>query len=92
MTVSKNYAQRIDDTIDITGYICPMTFVRTKLKLEQMSPGQVLDVRLKGQEPLENVPRSALQHGHRVLEIYAENEDASSTPVHHVLIQKAESA
>lgn len=44
-----------------------MTFVRTKLKLEKLSPGEILHVRLKGSEPLENVPRSARQHGHTVL-------------------------
>ena len=34
-----------------------MTFVRTKLKLERMRPGEVLSVRLRGEEPLRNVPR-----------------------------------
>ena len=33
-----------DQTIDITNEVCPMTFVRTKLKLERMQPGEVLSV------------------------------------------------
>ena len=44
-----------------------MTFVRTKLMIEAMAPGDVAEVRLKGREPLENVPRSVAEHGHTVL-------------------------
>jgi TusA-related sulfurtransferase len=57
--------------IDITGEVCPMTFVRTKLRLERMAPGELLAVRLNGGEPLINVPRAAREHGHEVLEIAA---------------------
>ena len=56
-------------SLDITGLICPMTFVRTKLALEKMTPGTILEVTLKGAEPLANVPRSARQHGHSVLSV-----------------------
>ncbi|MBM3557423.1 MAG: sulfurtransferase TusA family protein, partial [Alphaproteobacteria bacterium] len=48
-----------DRRIDITAEVCPMTFVRTKLALEKLPKGGVLEVRLKGAEPLKNVPRSA---------------------------------
>jgi TusA-related sulfurtransferase len=56
-------------TIDITGEVCPMTFVRTKLRLEGMQTGEVLNVRLRGQEPLRNVPRAAREEGHVILGI-----------------------
>ena len=56
-------------TLDITDLICPMTFVRTKLTLEGLNVGDVLRVKLKGDEPLSNVPRSTTQHGHSVLKI-----------------------
>ena len=56
-------------TIDITGEVCPMTFVRTKLKLERMQPGEILAVRLRGEEPLRNVPRAAREEGHGILSI-----------------------
>jgi TusA-related sulfurtransferase len=46
-----------------------MTFVRTKLKLERMRPGEILRVRLKGDEPLRNVPRAAREEGHVILAI-----------------------
>lgn len=58
-----------DQTIDITNEVCPMTFVRTKLRLERMQPGEVLEVRLKGDEPLRNVPRAAREEGHAILDI-----------------------
>ncbi len=46
-----------------------MTFVRTKLKLERMRPGEILSVRLRGEEPLRNVPRAARDEGHAILGI-----------------------
>ncbi len=51
-----------------------MTFVRTKLKLERMRSGEVLRVRLRGEEPLRNVPRAAREEGHAILGIAAEGE------------------
>ncbi|HEX2409872.1 MAG TPA: sulfurtransferase TusA family protein [Solirubrobacteraceae bacterium] len=53
-------------TLDITGLTCPMTWVRTKLELERMAPGEALDVRCAPGEALENVPRSAADAGHDV--------------------------
>jgi tRNA 2-thiouridine synthesizing protein A len=58
-----------DQDIDITGEVCPMTFVRTKLRLERMRPGEVLSVRLRGEEPLRNVPRAARDEGHIIMGI-----------------------
>jgi len=56
-----------DQELDITGEVCPMTFVRTRLALDRMSPGQTLLVRLRGEEPVRNVPRTAREQGHEVL-------------------------
>jgi tRNA 2-thiouridine synthesizing protein A len=53
--------------IDITKDICPMTFVRTRLALDKMAPGETLLVTLKGDEPMRNVPRTAKEQGHEVL-------------------------
>jgi len=64
-----------DQTLDITGEVCPMTFVRTKLRLERMQPGEVLAVRLRGEEPLRNVPRAARDEGHIILGIVPEGND-----------------
>ena len=48
-----------------------MTYVRTRLALDRMAPGQLLDVHLRGAEPALNVPRSARQQGHEVLSTVA---------------------
>ncbi len=62
--------------LDITGDTCPMTFVKAKLRLETLNPGEILEVRLKGEEPLKNVPRSAEENGYRVLST-TENPDGT---------------
>jgi TusA-related sulfurtransferase len=58
-----------DVELDITAEVCPMTFVRTRLALDRMTPGQVLLVKLRGEEPLRNVPRTAAEQGHAVLSL-----------------------
>ena len=56
-----------DSRIDITRDTCPMTFVRTRLALDRMAPGQVLLVEMRGAEPVRNVPRTAVEQGHDIL-------------------------
>ena len=65
--------------IDITADVCPMTFVRTKLLLERMPPGAIATVRLRGSEPLDNVPRAVTAHGHEVLALVPESQDAGKS-------------
>ena len=75
--------------LDITAERCPMTFVHTKLALGKLGAGEVLEVRLLGSEPLENVPRNATRIGHRVLDL-APEDPAHATPndPHRLLIRK----
>lgn len=73
--------------LDITGEVCPMTFVRTKLLVERMAAGEVAEVRLKGTEPLANVPRSVAELGHEILSLTAEDGEAANG-VHRLLIRK----
>jgi len=56
--------------IDITAETCPMTFVRTRLALDTIQPGEILLVRLKGADPLANVPRAAADQGHEPLDLF----------------------
>jgi TusA-related sulfurtransferase len=70
-------------TLDITREVCPMTYVRTKLKLESLAAGAVLEVFLKGEEPLKNVPRSAREEGHEVLTL-----EARPDGTHRLLLRK----
>ena len=58
-----------DQKIDITTDVCPMTFVRTRLKLETMATGQVLEVTLRTGEPLKNVPRSVKEMGDDIIDL-----------------------
>jgi TusA-related sulfurtransferase len=77
-------------TLDITAETCPMTFVRVKLAIERLAAGETLEVRLKGEEPLRNVPRSLAEHGHTVLELVPENAAAPGPDAPHRLrVRKA---
>jgi TusA-related sulfurtransferase len=67
MNLSDTEEQSHDTDLDITTETCPMTFVRTRLALDRMAPGQVLRLSLKGDEPRRNVPRTATEQGHAVL-------------------------
>lgn len=53
-------------TLDITGEVCPMTFVRTRIALDRLPADGTLAVLLSEGEPLENVPRSAVELGFAV--------------------------
>ncbi len=53
-------------TLDLTGVPCPMNWVRTKLALDRLAPGEELVVTLPPGEALEEVPRSAAEAGHEV--------------------------
>ena len=55
------------EEIDLRGVICPYNFVKTKLKLEGMLPGDVLAVILDEGDPIRNVPHSIRNEGHAVL-------------------------
>jgi TusA-related sulfurtransferase len=75
--------QDVTREIDITRDMCPMTFVRTRLALDKMAPGETLRVILKGEEPLRNVPRTAAEQGHKVLSV-----ESDAAGVSRLVIQK----
>jgi Predicted redox protein, regulator of disulfide bond formation len=58
-----------DRELDIRGEVCPFTFVKSKLVLEQMELGQVLRVILDYPPSVENVPKSMREEGQEVLAI-----------------------
>ena len=60
-------------SIDLLGVKCPFNYVKTKIKLETMAPGSVLEVLLDAGEPSENVPRSIKNDGHKVVSLKEEN-------------------
>lgn len=69
---------KIDDTVDITDVVCPTTFVKAKVALEELDDGQILSVRMNDGEPVQNVPRSIKEEGHQILRL-DENDDGTYT-------------
>lgn len=61
------FAADPDSRLDITGYVCPMTFVKTKLQLEDMETGQKLGLKIRLGESYNNVTRSVRDEGHKIL-------------------------
>ncbi|MBQ9014492.1 MAG: sulfurtransferase TusA family protein [Firmicutes bacterium] len=66
----------VDERVDITDVVCPVTFVKTKVALEELDEGQILQVHLNDGEPVQNVPRSVKDEGHKVLKLQ-DNEDGT---------------
>lgn len=67
-------ASKTDDVIDITDVVCPITFVKVKMALEDLEDGQLLLVHLNEGEPVQNVPRSLKDEGHKVLSVASKND------------------
>ncbi len=57
--------------LDITGDVCPMTFVKVKMGLQKIAPSGKINVRLK-EEALKNVISSLKTEGHRVTNVSRE--------------------
>ena len=76
---------QIDDTVDITDVVCPVTFVKAKVALEELDDGQILAIRMNDGEPVQNVPRSIQEEGHQILKLNT-NEDGTYT----LIVKKVE--
>lgn len=59
----------ITDRVDITDVVCPVTFVKAKVALEELEDGDVLSIRMNDGEPVQNVPRSIKEEGHQILKL-----------------------
>lgn len=69
---------KFDDTVDITDVVCPVTFVKAKVALEELDEGQILSIRMNDGESVQNVPRSIKDEGHQILKL-DDNEDGTYT-------------
>ena len=67
---------KIDYTVDITDVVCPTTFVKAKIALEELEEGEILSVKMNDGEPVQNVPRSIKEEGHQILKLI-DNEDGT---------------
>lgn len=75
----------IDETVDITGKVCPLTFVKAKVALEELDDGEVIAIRMNDGEPVQNVPRSVKEEGHQILKL-VDNEDGT----YNLIVRKVE--
>ena len=69
---------QIDDSVDITDVVCPTTFVKAKVALEELDDGQILSIKMNDGEPVQNVPRSIKEEGHQILKLL-DNKDGTFT-------------
>lgn len=74
-----------NDTVDITDVVCPVTFVKAKVAMEELEVGQVLSVHMNDGEPCQNVPRSFKEEGQKVLRLI-DNKDGT----YDLLVKKLE--
>ena len=65
---------KADQQLNLKGEVCPYTFVKSKLALEEMEVGQVLQVIVDHLPAVENVPRSMKNEGQQVLDISQVND------------------
>ena len=66
---------RIDDTVDITDKVCPLTFVKAKVAIDELEDGEVIAIRMNDGEPVQNVPRSIKEEGHQILKLEDNGDD-----------------
>ena len=53
-------------TMDLTGVLCPMNWVKARLELERMEAGETLELLVDPGEALDSIPRMAGEEGHTV--------------------------
>ena len=76
---------RIDDTVDITDKVFPLTFVKAKVAMDELEDGEVIAIRMNDGEPVQNVPRSIKEEGHQILKL-VNNEDGT----YNLIVKKVE--
>ena len=59
----------IKKSIDLRGVCCPINFVKTKIALEEVEKGDILEIILDEGEPILNVPRSLKEEGHIIKKV-----------------------
>jgi TusA-related sulfurtransferase len=60
---------KIDKKINLKGEVCPYTFVKSKLAIEDMQEEEVLEIIVDHLPAVENVPRSLEEEGHKILKV-----------------------
>ena len=60
---------KVTRTLDVKGQVCPLTFVRSKLAIEKLAIGEVLEIVVDHEPAAVNVPRSMEHEGQKVLKV-----------------------
>lgn len=69
-------------SLDLTAEVCPITFVKAKLALEQRAAGELLEIVLRDGDQIRDVPRSLKEEGHRIEGVRQDGER------YHLLVRK----
>jgi TusA-related sulfurtransferase len=60
---------KADKHLDIRGEVCPYTLVKSKLAVENIEVGQVLEIILDYPEAASSIPKAMHNYGHSVLKV-----------------------
>ena len=60
---------KIDKKLDIRGEVCPYTLVKSKLGIETIEVGQIMEILLDYPEASDSIPKAMLNYGHSVLKV-----------------------
>ena len=60
---------KVDKKLNIKGVVCPYTLVKSKLAIEDIEVGQVIEILLDYPEASESIPKAMLNYGHTVLKV-----------------------
>jgi tRNA 2-thiouridine synthesizing protein A len=60
------------EVLDLVGEVCPYTFVRAKLRLEELALGARLELLVDHPAAVDNVPRSLRAEGQEVVAVTSE--------------------
>jgi tRNA 2-thiouridine synthesizing protein A len=80
--MSNHTEPKVAPQVDLTGEVCPMTFVKAKLHLDRIASGDALEIVLKDGEQLRSVAMSLKEEGHRIEQVRHDGNRA------HVLVRK----
>ncbi len=55
--------------LDLQGVVCPLNFVKTKLALDELATGELLEIIIDEGDAMLNVPRSIKEEGHKIVKV-----------------------
>lgn len=64
----------VSKSLDLSGVLCPINFVKVKLAMEELQNGELLEVILDDGEPMANVPKSIKEEGHKIIKVEKQGE------------------